>query len=130
MVTPTEVAFQNNSVKIDETYTSDFDSVKRYSIPYFNFKGKAIKGIGYYGPADAEQNNYTTTKQITPFNSNKTDKFNFMGEPKLVYNSIQIDRTGYDLVTLNLANKILTVNSKTYTLGDNDEVCVYKFPLE
>lgn len=129
---PTETHFEAPTIVEGTEYKGEFQSLKAYSIPYFNVNGRAINGLGYNSAAleVQEPSQYTTAKEVSPFASTKPVRYNYTKEPQIIFNDIQIALTRHQKHTFSLQNKTLIVDGSTYALNDGDEVCLYKFPLQ
>ena len=127
---PTENINNNLTVVKDNSYINISNpSLAIYSYPCFGYKGKMIKGIGFYTKAIKEQSAkfFTTKKEVSPFSSNKPDKFNYTLEPTLLYNDIVLNNSAYKDISFKIQDKILYLNDNSYQLNDDDVVCIYQF---
>ena len=126
---PTENINNNLTVIKDNSYKNIINpSLAVYSYPCFGYKGKMIKGVGFYTKAIKEQpaQFFTTKEKVAPFSSNKPDKFNYTLE-RLLYNDIVLNNSTYKYISFKIQDKMLYVNGNSYQLNDNDVVCIYQF---
>ena len=127
---PTENINNNLTVVKDNSYKNISNpSLAIYSYPCFGYKGKMIKGVGFYTKAIKEQpvQFFTTEKTVSPFSSKKPDKFNYTLEPTLLYNDIVLNNSTYKDISFKIQDKMLYLNDNSYQLNDDDVVCIYQF---
>lgn len=127
---PTENINNNLTVVKENSYKNiSIPNLAVYSYPCFGYKGKMIKGVGFYTKAIKEQSPqfFTTKEKVAPFSSNKPDKFNYTLEPELLYNDIVLNNGAYKDISFKIQDKILYVNGNSYQLNDDDVVCIYQF---
>lgn len=127
---PTENINNNLTVVKENSYKNiSIPNLAVYSYPCFGYKGKMIKGVGFYTKAIKEQpaEFFTTKEKIAPFSSNKPDKFNYTLEPELLYNDIVLNNSAHKYISFKIQDKMLYVNGNSYQLNDNDVVCIYQF---
>lgn len=126
---PTENINNNLTVVKDNSYKNiSIPSLAVYSYPCFGYKGKMIKGVGFYTKAIKEQpaQFFTTKEKVAPFSSNKPDKFNYTLE-RLLYNDIVLNNSAYKDISFKIQDKMLYINGNSYELNDDDVVCIYQF---
>ena len=127
---PTENINNNLTIVKENSYKNiSIPNLAVYSFPCFGYKGKMIKGVGFYTKAIKEQpaQFFTTKEKVAPFSSNKPDKFNYTLEPELLYNDIVLNNSAYKDISFKIQDKILYINSNSYELNDDDVVCIYQF---